>query len=117
MKSLRVLNVAGDDPLKKLMDYLDLIDEEGAGRFCNREYAQKDSNRCHRVVTKCSFHGFFVEAGTPELTQLFCEVDIAFYRQAFPALDFHRGGSWENTIAYGKDHCDFIFERKPREHA
>jgi hypothetical protein len=112
MKSLRALDVSGGDPLEKLIDYLDFIDEEGSGRFCNREYAQKDSNRCHRVVTKCPFHGFFIEAGTPALTQLFCEVDIAFYTQAFPELDFHRGGSWENTIAYGKDHCDFVFERK-----
>lgn len=112
LKSFRALDVATNDPLEMLMDYLDFIDKEGAGRFCNREYAQKDSNRCHRVVTKCPFHGFFVEAGTPELTQLFCEVDIEFYTQAFPELVFHRGGSWENTIAYGKDHCDFVFERK-----
>ncbi len=117
LKSFQALDVSGDDPLEKLMEYFDLIDEEGAGRFCIREYPQKDDNACHRVVTKCPFHGFFVEAGTPELTQLFCEVDIAFYPRAFPALEFHRGGSLENTIAYGKDHCDFIFERKTEYHA
>jgi hypothetical protein len=56
--------------------------------------------------------GYVEETGTPELTQLFCEVDIEFFSQAFPEFKFHRGDSVENTVAYGKDHCDFIFEKK-----
>jgi hypothetical protein len=99
-------------PMEHLINYLDYIDEKGAGRFCNRKYQKKDHHICHRVVTKCPFHDFFIEAGTPELTQLFCEVDRVFYEKAFPEFLFHRGDSWENTIAYGKDHCDFIFELK-----
>jgi hypothetical protein len=97
-------------PMEHLVSYLDYVDEKGAGRFCEREYLEKSDCVCHRVVTKCPFHGFFSKAGTPELTQLFCEVDKVFYEKAFPELVFYRGDSWDNTIAYGKDHCDFIFE-------
>lgn len=110
MTVFRSLKISNKDPLELLISYLDLVDENGAGRFCNREYPKKNSNTCHRVVTKCPFHSFFSEAGTPEVTRLFCEVDKEFYAQAFPELKFHRGSSWENTIAYGKDHCDFVFE-------
>ena len=46
------------------------------------------------------------------LGKLFCEVDREFFPEAFPDFRFHRGDSWDNTIAYGKDHCDFIFEKK-----
>jgi hypothetical protein len=44
-------------------------------------------------------------------------VDRVFYEKAFPELLFHRGDSWENTIAYGKDHCDFIFELKTEDYS
>jgi len=58
------------------------------------------------------FQRFFTEVGTPELTKLFCDVDREFFPKAFPDFKFHRGSSWENTIAYGMDHCEFIFEKK-----
>lgn len=112
MEGFRTLENNDTTPMEYLVSYLDYIDEKGAGRFCEREYPEKNNHVCHRVVTKCPFHGFFSEVGTPELTQLFCEVDRMFYEKAFPELVFHRGDSWENTIAYGKDHCDFIFELK-----
>ncbi len=51
----------------------------------------------------------------PELTRLFCEVDTEFFAEAFPEFRFHRGDSLENTVAYGKDHCVFIFERRASE--
>ncbi len=107
----RSLKFSCMNPLELLMSYLDLVDEKGAGRFCNREYLQKNDNICHRIVTKCPFHGFFSESETPELTRLFCEEDKEFYTKAFPEIKFHRGSSWENTIAFGKDHCEFIFEK------
>jgi hypothetical protein len=112
MAGFRTLENHYTMPMEYLINYLDYIDEKGAGRFCNREYPKKNHRVCHRVVTRCPFHGFFSEAGTPELTQLFCEVDRVFYEKVFPELLFHRGDSWENTIAYGKNHCDFIFELK-----
>lgn len=114
MKGFRTLRDNYSTPMEHLVSYLDYVDEKGAGRFGDREYPKKNDSVCHRVVTKCPFHGFFSEVGTPELTQLFCEVDRVFYEKAFPTLVFHRGDSWENTIAYGKDHCDFIFE--PKKH-
>jgi hypothetical protein len=117
MTGFRTLEDHYTTPIEYLISYFDYIDEKGAGRFCNREYPKKNRHVCHRVVTKCPFHGFFSEVGTPELTQLFCEVDRVFYEKAFPELLFHRGGSWENTIAYGKDHCDFIFELKTEDYS
>lgn len=114
LTDLRSLKISRKNPLELLISYLDLVDEKGAGRFCKREYSKKNMDICHRVVTKCPFDGFFSEAETPELTKLFCEVDKQFYSKAFPELKFHRGSSWENTIAYGKDHCEFIFEKNNR---
>lgn len=112
MEGFRTIKNNYATPMEYLVSYLDYVDEKGAGRFCDREYPTKNDRVCHRVVTKCPFQGFFSELGTPELTQLFCEVDRVFYEKAFPELVFHRGDSWGNTIAYGKDHCDFIFELK-----
>jgi hypothetical protein len=102
-----------DDPMDILVEYLKKVDGEGVGRFCIRVQGN-DANTCHRVVRKCPFHDFHLEAGTPELTRIFCETDIAFYGRSFPAFTFHRNGSWENTIAYGKEECEFVFDRKHR---
>jgi hypothetical protein len=107
---LRTLRNPSKDPLEMLESYHDLVDEKGVGRFGRREVT-KNADSCHRVVTTCPFHAFFTEAGTPELTKQFCEVDREFYSKAFPELKFSRGSSWENTIAYGKNHCEFIFEK------
>lgn len=112
MEGFRTLKDDYSTPMEHLVSYLDYVDEKGVGRFCDRKYLKKNDVVSHRVVTKCPFNKFFREAGTPELTQLFCEVDRVFYEKAFPGLVFHRGDSWENTMAYGKDHCDFISELK-----
>jgi len=112
MEGYRRLKETFSNPMEHLAGYLDYVDEKGAGRFCERIYSRRDDQVCHRVVTKCPFFEFLDAAGTPELTQLFCEVDRVFYKAAFPDLIFHRNGSWENTIAYGKSQCDFVFEQK-----
>jgi hypothetical protein len=113
LKLLQPLRSVHKDPMELLVSYLELVDQKGVGRFAEREM-NHDGNTCHRVVTKCPFYGFFAEAGTPEITGLFCEVDNEFYSKEFPEFRFHRNGSWENTIAYGKDHCEFVFERKTK---
>lgn len=100
------------DPMKRLMAFNDLMDKSGTPRFNLREYVIKNDNTCHFAINRCVFYDFFSEASTPELTKLFCEIDRAFFPKAFPGLEFHRGNSWENTIAYGKDHCEFVFQRK-----
>jgi hypothetical protein len=100
------------DPMKHLTVFNDLMDKSGTPQCNCREYIRKNNDVCHFAITRCVFHDFFTEAGTPELTKLFCEVDRAFFPEAFPGLEFNRGNSWENTIAYGKDHCEFVFLRK-----
>jgi hypothetical protein len=97
--------------MARLMAFNERIDRKGTTRFNKRGYVEQNERICHFVITRCVFHDFFTEAGTPELTKVFCEVDCRFFPEAFPEFRFHRGDSWENTIAYRKDHCEFIFEK------
>jgi hypothetical protein len=107
---LRSLKDSATTPMRRLMAFHDLMDERGAPQFNRREYVERSDNTCHFVITRCVFNDFFTEAGTPELTRLFCEVDSEFFPAAFPEFTFHRGHSCENTIAFGEDRCEFIFE-------
>jgi len=109
---LNSMDSAEGSEMKRLMAFNELIDRKGAPQFNTREYITQDDNTCHFLITRCVFNDFFAEAGTPELTKLFCKVDHRFFPEAFPGLTFHRGNSWENTIAYGKEHCEFVFEKK-----
>ena len=109
---LNSLNLSKDSGMVRLMAFNDLMDKKGAPQFNKREYVKQNNNICHFIITRCVFYDFFTEAGMPELTRLFCEVDREFFPGAFSNFSFYRGNSWENTIAYGKDHCDFIFEKK-----
>lgn len=109
LKSVDVPEGAG---MARLMGFNERMDRKGTPRFNKREYVKQDERICHFLITRCLFHDFFTEAGTPELTKVFCEVDRRFFPEAFPGFRFHRGDSWENTIAYGKDHCEFIFEKR-----
>jgi hypothetical protein len=97
--------------MARLMAFHDLMDEVGAPRFNERSYITKSDEVCHFVIRRCIFNDFFTETGVPELTRAFCEVDKVFFPAAFPDFAFHRAGSWENTIAYGEDQCEFIFEK------
>lgn len=63
-------------------------------------------------LTNCVMHEFFTAVGTPELTQLFCEMDEQFFPAAFPELAFHRDGAPEHTIGRGNATCEFVFDRK-----
>ena len=98
--------------MDKLLAFYDVMGKDGIGQFVQRTFTEKNDNVLRFEVRNCFFNRFYEETGTPELTQLFCEVGIEFFSQAFPEFKFHRGDSLENTVAYGKDHCDFIFERK-----
>ena len=108
---LRSLGNAAQTPMGRLMAFHQLMDKKGAPQFNQREYLERSENVCHFAIKRCIFHDFFTQAGTPELTKLFCEVDRQFFGPAFPDLKFHRGDSWENTIAYGRESCTFIFEK------
>ncbi|MBM4270691.1 MAG: hypothetical protein FJ139_00830 [Deltaproteobacteria bacterium] len=109
---LHKLSLPETDGMKHLTAFRQAFENEGAGKFCHRTYISHDNHTCHFIITRCVFYDFFNEAGTPELTRIFCEVDREFYLRAFPSLRFSRGDSWENTIACGRSHCDFIIERK-----
>jgi hypothetical protein len=86
------------------------LDTEGMGQLQQGSAIRQDSNMLHYRVTSCWFVDFYQQAGVPELARLLCESDRVYWPQAAPDFRFHRGDSWENTIAYGKDHCEFIFE-------
>lgn len=109
---LNSLRLSKDTGMSRLMAFHNLMDKKGAPQFNRREYVKQNNNTCHFIITRCVFYDFFTEVGTPELTKLFCEVDREFFPGAFPDFKFDRGNSWENTIAYGKDYCDFIFAKK-----
>jgi hypothetical protein len=98
--------------MARLMAFHDLMDDRGAPRFNTRIYKEKTASRCHFVITRCVFMDFFAAVNAPELTRFFCEVDRRFFPDAFPDIGFHRGDTWENTIAYGKPECEFVFEKK-----
>lgn len=104
--------LSDDDPMKRLMAFNNLMDIKGATQFNVREYIKKDKNTCHFKIKRCVYKDFFDSFGVAELTKLFCEVDKEFFLPAFPNFKVHRGGSWENTLAYGKSECDFIFEKR-----
>jgi hypothetical protein len=98
--------------MEKLLAFYDAMGKGGVGRFVQRTIIEKNDRFLHYEVRNCFFDRFYQETGTPELTRLFCEVDGEFFSRAFPDFRFHRGDSFENTVAYGKEHCDFIFEKK-----
>ena len=110
----RSLNPASLSSMKLLMAFHNLMDEQGAPRFNTRKYIERGENKCHFVIERCIFHDFFAETGVPELAGLFCKVDQVFFPDAFPAFNFHRNGSWENTLACGHDRCEFVLELRER---
>lgn len=109
---IRSLNLSEKTGMKGLMAFHELMDRAGASKFNIRNYVEQDDTMCHFIITRCVFNDFFSEVGMPELTQLFCEVDSEFFPAAFTEFTFHRCGDPENTIAHGKDHCEFIFEKR-----
>ena len=111
-QSVHASNMEGnwETEFARLEAFHDLMDEKGGPRFNTRTFLQREENLCHFQVTRCVFHDFFYSIDVPELTRLFCEVDRVFFTTEFPSVKFHRNGSWENTIAYGKEFCEFVFE-------
>ena len=98
--------------MARLMAFHDLMDDRGAPQFNTRIYREKTASRCHFVITRCVFVDFLSTVNAPELARFFCKVDRRFFPDAFPDFEFHRGDTWENTIAYGKPECEFVFEKK-----
>ena len=113
--NLKSLNIPHKKDMDRLLAFYDFMGKGGVGQFVQRTIIKQNDDIFRFQIRNCFFARFYEEAGTPELTQLFCEVDREFFPKAFPSLKFHRGDSWENTIAYGKDHCEFIFEKNDKK--
>lgn len=114
LASFKLSHLAG---MERFMAFRARMDKSDADRFNVKEYLTADDTTCHYVLRRCVAHDFLSEAGTPELTRFFCRADELFFCQAFPDLAFSRGGSWENTIAYGKDRCEYVLTTKEVPHA
>ncbi|MBC2715492.1 MAG: L-2-amino-thiazoline-4-carboxylic acid hydrolase [Desulfobacteraceae bacterium] len=111
-KHFNSLNLSNLSGMPRLMAFNDLMVKNDEAKFNVREYVTVNDSICHYIIKRCVVYDFLLEAGTPELTRLICDVDKEFFPQAFPDFTFDRGNSWENTIAYGKAHCDFILKKK-----
>jgi len=114
LKNTKSLNILNKEPMEQLLSFYGFMGIGGVGKFVIRKLIKANNDILHYEVRDCFFARFYKETGTPELTKLFCEVDTEFFPKAFPDFKFHRGGSLENTVAYGKDHCVFIFERRKK---
>ncbi len=115
-KLFNSLNLADLSGMPRLMAFNDFMFKNDEAKFNVREYITLNETTCHYIIKRCVVYDFFLEAGTPELTSLICDVDKEFFPQAFPDFSFDRGDCWENTIAYGKNHCDFILNKKIPRH-
>ncbi len=99
-------------PTERLKIFNEAISKEGIGQFNKIEYIKQNKRVCHFIIKRCIIYDFFLEAATPQLTKAFCDVNRVFFSVVFPEFKFHRNGLWENTIAYGKSFCEFVFELK-----
>lgn len=112
--TLDSLSVREKTGMAGILAYWEFSDKGGGmGQYNKGAFAEQDDDVLHYVVQECILARFYQETGTPELARLLCESDKAFWSAAYPGFVFHRGSSWENTIAFGKDRCEFVFERKP----
>ena len=92
--------------------YRECMVEKHIGDFNEFDYVSQGQDRLHFRVSRCVFHTFFVEMGTPELTRTFCDIDRVFFERYFPEYEFHRNGSWCNTLGYGRDSCEYVIDRE-----
>ena len=111
LENTQSLNVSDKEPMEQLLSFYGFMGTQGVGRFVDRKMIKADHDYLHYEVKNCFFFRYYSETETPELARFFCLVDNEFFARAFPDFRFHRGDSPENTIAYGKDSCTFVFER------
>ena len=110
--NLKSLELAGKRGMDRLMAFYEFMGRDGSGQFVKRAMTQRSDELLEFEVRDCLFVRFFREIGMIELATLFCKVDKAFFPTAIPEYEFSRGDSFENTCAYGKEHCLFRFKRK-----
>lgn len=111
-RQLDSLDASHEPGVARLMAFNEAVQAGDLGSFGRREYLAVTDSLCHYVEHRCLVWEFFTQVGTPELAMHLCQVDHTFFPQAFPEFTFSRGDSWENTIAYGRNRCEFILEKK-----
>ncbi len=109
LKSISINNATGIDRLRMFYDFMG---DYGSGQFVERIRTDNTKERMRFEVRNCFFVRFFREVGAPELATLFCKVDKAFFPTAIPEYIFSRGTSFMNTEAYGRDYCEFLFDKR-----
>jgi hypothetical protein len=109
--TLALSNLTG---IERFVAFNKKIEQTPKHRYTQREYVHVWRTAYHYIIKRCLAHDFFSEAGTPELAHSFCDTDRAFFSLAFHDPEFSRDDSWENTMAYGKDHCEYLPTKKTR---
>ncbi len=110
-QNLRGLNVGDRRGYERLKAFYNFMGEGGSGQFVKRRLSSDTEGLVQYEVRECLFARFFKEMGMLEVASLFCKIDRSFFPTAIPDYSFSRGDSWENSAAYGKDHCVFRFEK------
>jgi len=104
--------VEAERNLGNLIRFQKRTNREGPTRM-NRIEIRKETDRAYHFTVdgSCCFHRIFSEAGVPELTTVFCDVDNAVFNIYSPdRIVFHRTGGG-NRIADGADRCLFCCDR------
>ena len=103
-------NVEEGRTMENLVKYQQITNREGPTRLNTMEVIEESGKRYAFRVTRCLFHELFSQLGVPELTSIMCSIDNAIFNTYLPEkLTFHRNGL-HNTIADGKEFCDFVIE-------
>lgn len=99
------------DPIRHFAAAYETALQKPPDKFIPHTIVEHTADRYHFRISGCIFHEFFTAVGTPELTQLFCEIDEAFFPVGFPELTFHRDGDMAHTIGRGHATCEFVLDR------
>lgn len=110
-RTLKTVPDGPADPMDRLHAFYEKANREAPNKFIPRTTIEKTADRYHFRITRCIFHEFFTAVGTPELTQLVCAIDEAFFPAEFRELTFHRDGSLDHTIGRGNRTCEFVYDR------
>jgi predicted ArsR family transcriptional regulator len=95
--------------------FADRVVQQGIGAFNETEFVSVDDDRFELRVHRCLFAELARDAGVPKLGQELCRLGATLCAQVLPSHEFHRNGPAECTLAYGQDHCDYVWERRERD--
>jgi hypothetical protein len=97
--------------MKNLIQYQQRTNKEGPTRMNSMEIIMANNNTYEFKVSRCCFYEIFNNAGFPELTSVFCEIDNAIFNVYLPdSVIFHRKGQ-KQRITDGAEYCTFFCEK------